>query len=51
LEFKLERISEVVGKWAWLFCLAIGFTLFVYNIFHMAFREGKFLFSSDTLLD
>jgi len=51
LEFKLERISEVVGKWAYLFCITIGLILLVYNIVHVCFRGDKSLFSNDTLLD
>lgn len=51
LEFKLERISEIVGKWAYMFTIIIGLTLLVYNTLHMLFRGDKSLFSNDTLLD
>lgn len=51
LEYKLERLSVVVGKWSKLFCGIIGAILFLYNIFHMSFRGDKSLFSNDTLLD
>jgi P-type E1-E2 ATPase len=51
LEYKLERISEVVGKWAYLFCIIIGLVLLAYNTLHMMFRGDKSLLSNDTLLD
>lgn len=51
LEYKLEKISEIVGKWSYLLCVLIGLILFVYNTVHMVFRGDKSLFSNDTLLD
>ena len=51
MEFKLERISETVGKWSYLFCITIGLTLVAYNLIHMTFRSDKHLFSNATLLE
>ena len=51
LELKLERISETVGKWSYLFCIGIGIVLLAYNFIHMTFRSDKHLFSNATLLE
>lgn len=51
LEFKLERISETVGKWSYLFCICIGIVLLGFNFIHMFSRSDKHIFSNATLLE
>jgi magnesium-transporting ATPase (P-type) len=51
LEQKLEFLSEVCGKWCYIFCLIIGLSLLIYNTVHTLFGAGKSLFSNDFLVD
>lgn len=54
LEQKLENLSEIVGKWCYLFCGAIFLALMIYNFVHVFLRaatdEKKSFFSSETLM-
>ena len=54
LEQKLENLSEIVGKWCYLFCGAIFLALIIYNFVHVFLRaatdEKKSFFSSETLM-